>query len=57
MLPYAQSNDQTFTFTHEKMFWIQTCCTIWTWMRKENNCVFHGSVDFSLHSRQKEKKN
>lgn len=39
MLPYAQSNDQAFTLPHEKMFWIQACHTIWTGMRKENNCV------------------
>lgn len=40
MLPYAKSNDEAFTLTHEKMFWIQACCTIWTWMRKENNYVY-----------------
>lgn len=46
-----------FTLTHEKMFWIQACCTLWTWMRKENNCVLHRSVDFftSLWTKRKEK--
>lgn len=39
MLPYAQSNDQAFSLTPEKMFWVQACCTIWTEMRKENNYV------------------
>lgn len=57
MLPYAQSNDQTFTLTHKKMFWIQACHTIWTGMRKGKKlCVLHGNVEFSLHYEHEERK-
>lgn len=57
MLPYAQSNDQAFTLTHEKLFWIQACCYHMDMDEKRKQLrLFHGSVEFLLHYGREERK-